>query len=395
VKINTLIMRKITLWLSLCLIFSIPWENAITIEEIGTLTRVIGIAAFISWAISIMIDRCLRSLHIFHFMSSLFICWNILSFYWSIGSDQSVRQIITLIQLTAMAWMMLDLYCSSENLRMALEAYVLGAYVSVFGSLMNFVEGQTISMYEKGRFTGAGINAVELTIILSIALACSWYLATTTIGNSKREKLLRIIYFCFCPLAIFSILISGSRTGVFALAPAFLYIGFSLGKLKRVYKLILAAFGIGVLLYITSLIPTDTAERLLSVEASIRNFDLGGRGELWLQSIDIFLGHPIIGIGSGALLAEEMLGEVAHNTFLSVLTELGLIGLIIFVSMLVIVGHQAAVGLKKSMEIWIVLLATWTIGCMSLSWELTKTTWLIMSLIIASGRLVNQQKYTG
>jgi O-antigen ligase len=380
-------MRRISLWLSLGLIFSIPWENAISFEEIGTLTRGIGIAAFVSWAISIVIDRHFRSLQVFHCISFFYIYWNILSFYWSIGINESVNQILTLIQLGAMAWMLIDLYSTSEKLRLALEAYILGAYITIFSSIGNFVEDKAISTYEQGRFTGAGINAVELTIILSIALVCSWYLATTSDGNTIFKKLLIIANFCFCPLAVLCILLTGSRTAVFSLAPALLFIAFSVVNLKFVYKAIIAACTVAILLFIISLIPDDTAERLLSIGESVNNYDMGGRGELWHKSTAIFLEHPIIGVGCGALRNEELLGEVAHNTFLSVMAELGLIGFSIFVAMLAVVGHKAVLELKRRIGIWFIVLAIWTIGCMSLSWELTKTTWLIMSIIIACERL--------
>jgi O-antigen ligase len=205
-------------------------------------------------------------------------------------------------------------------------------------------------------------------------------------------KTLKIINYCFCPLSIFCILITGSRTGVFALAPAILYIGISASKLRIAYKAIMAVFATGVLLLVISITPDHTAKRLLSLGESIRYSDFGGRSDLWNRSIELFLSHPFLGIGCGALNSGEAIGEVAHNTFLSILTELGSIGLTIFILMLLIVMRQAAIGLRLKMRVWLFLLAVWGTGCMSLSWELTKTTWFIMSIIIASGKLINSEE---
>ena len=35
-------MRKVAIWLSLIMIFMMPWEDAITINSLGSLTRLTG-----------------------------------------------------------------------------------------------------------------------------------------------------------------------------------------------------------------------------------------------------------------------------------------------------------------------------------------------------------------
>jgi O-antigen ligase len=84
------------------------------------------------------------------------------------------------------------------------------------------------------------------------------------------------------------------------------------------------------------------------------------------------------------------LGAFAHNTFLSILAELGLIGFVLFAGILAIVTHKALTQMKGLSALWLTVLAIWAIGSFSLTWEFRKPTWLFFSLIIISGSLLSR-----
>ena len=94
-----------------------------------------------------------------------------------------------------------------------------------------------------------------------------------------------------------------------------------------------------------------------------------------------------MGIGSGALTTAIGASEVAHNTFLSVLAELGLIGFTLFIVILGIVVHQAIKQSKQHSGLWLTILLIWAIGVSTLTWEYRKPTWLLLSLIVISANL--------
>lgn len=58
--------------------------------------------------------------------------------------------------------------------------------------------------------------------------------------------------------------------------------------------------------------------------------DLNGRALLWIDAINCFFEHPIIGIGWKNFAAIAGNGNHAHNIYLQLLAETGLIGLILF-----------------------------------------------------------------
>jgi O-antigen ligase len=123
---------------------------------------------------------------------------------------------------------------------------------------------------------------------------------------------------------------------------------------------------------------------------------LTGRTVIWTAGWEIFRAHPFLGIGAnafriivGRVLAEPIrLGDhdptlPAHNTFLSVLVEQGVIGFTLFCALLgvLVVSLRAMPPFPR--RLWIVSLGVWVVGVSSLTWEMRKPTWLFFGLIMA------------
>ena len=112
---------------------------------------------------------------------------------------------------------------------------------------------------------------------------------------------------------------------------------------------------------------------------------------LWKESFAIFLDHPFLGIGSNALSAPGQLGAYAHNTFLSILAELGLVGLLLFLGILAFVVYQAIKQPTPYSTLWITVIAVWMIGVFTLTWEYTKATWFFLNLVIISAGIYSHR----
>ncbi len=374
-------MRVAALWLSLVLVFTIPWEDALSVAGLGTLTRVIGLLVATVWLGSALSALRFRKPHPFHIAIFFFVLWNVLSLFWSLGADWTEQQIRTYIQLAILAWILWDLYTTPKALRMALEAYILGAYVTIASTILNYLAGQKISAYEE-RYAGSNVNANDLALILALGLPVAWYLAVSA-AKGKKTSLFTLLNYAYVPAALFAIILTATRTALFAAAPAVVYMVGTANRLKLFHRVLILAALAGVFPFT----PQSSIERLGTVGSSLSTGDLGGRGRLWQASMGVFSKHPFLGVGSGALQTPTLLSRVAHNTFLSVSAELGLIGLSFFVVMLAIVAYQAANQPKWLSWLWLTVLMIWVIGAFSLTWEYRKTTWLFLSLIVISASL--------
>jgi O-antigen ligase len=263
-----------------------------------------------------------------------------------------------------------------------MRAYILGGYITIFSTVFNYITGQGISTYQADRFAGAGTNANDLALILALGLPIAWYLAVTT-SKDTRKTFLTLICYAYVPAALFSISLTASRMALFATVPAFVYILATAKRLKPLYGVLILAALIGSLPFI----PQASIDRLGTTGTSLSTGDLGGRGRLWHASMGVFLEHPLLGIGSGVLSTANAIGAAAHNTFLSVMAELGLIGLIFFAGMLAIVTVQALKQAKSTSQLWITVLSIWAVGVFTLTWEYRKTTWLLFSFVVISSSL--------
>lgn len=383
-----MIIRRIAVLFSLVLIFSIPWENAITLGGLGTLARAAGIFAAATWLGSILVTGKIRRLHPFHFLVFLFTLWNILSLYWTADARETNVRIISYIQLALLAWILWDLFTTSKTLTNAMQAYIFGGYAVIGATIYNYLTSQGISTYAENRFAGAGMDANDLALILILGMPVAWYLA----GSLKAGipgQILRMVDYAYIPCALFAAILTASRTALFAIVPVGIYILGTANQLKPFVRILIVVVLIGVLFGLQLFIPQATFERLSTIPSSITTGDLGGRVPLWRASIREFFEHPWIGVGSGALASPFQLGTYAHNTFLSILAELGVVGFIIFGVLLAVVLREAIFQPKGLSRLWLAVLAVWVIGVFTLSWEFRKPTWLFLSLIVISSNLLD------
>jgi hypothetical protein len=79
----------------------------------------------------------------------------------------------------------------------------------------------------------------------------------------------------------------------------------------------------------------------------------------------------------------------AHNAFVSVLVEVGPLGLLLFIG---IVAVSLKPALKSRPTVTAILLVTWVVGVCSLTWEYRKTTWLVFCLVAEMAALWRQQR---
>ena len=116
------------------------------------------------------------------------------------------------------------------------------------------------------------------------------------------------------------------------------------------------------------------------------------RTTIWAAGLKVFPLHPILGVGSGAyedsvtpIIGYADNGEhfVAHNTYLSILVESGVVGLLLVVLLvLVLARHVAALPSARAI-MWTFCLLTLATVMSSATWENYKAAWVLLSLCLA------------
>lgn len=375
-------MRRITYILSLVFIFLIPWEDSISTSGWGSLARVIGFALAAFWLVTIFMEGRFRKPHVFHFLVLLFFLWNFVSVYWSLDASGTRQRISTYSQIFLFILVFWEIFQHPDELKAGLQAYVLGAYMLVAGTLYDYINGIVAVAYE-GRYSAPGVNAVDMALSLILGLPIALYLFLSD-GHGKLNTILRLVNLAYIPFAIYAVILTGSRTSLLAVIPFILYIAWT-PQIRPQRRILIFAILIGVLLALLPFIPASVSSRLATIGSSITGEDLGGRVVLWREAIGILARYPMLGIGGGAL--DPVIGTAAHNTYVSVAAETGFTGFVLFLSILAMAAYQSVRAGGRNSALWIAVLMIWAIGVLSLSWEFRKLTWLFLGFVVIAGSL--------
>jgi O-antigen ligase len=307
----------------------------------------------------------------------LFFLWNFVSLYWSSNTDGTIQRIETYSQIFLLMLIYWDLFQRPEDLLSGLQAFVLGAYVLIVSTVYNYLAGRVAVQYE-GRYSATGVNANDVALILLLGLPIAMQLLLAR-RRDVKGMLLQVINFLYMPLSVFSIVLTGSRTSIIAIIP-FVFFVVGTGQIKIRQKILAFIVLFVVSMTLLPLVPQSVIARLGTIGSSIGEADLGGRVNMWRSSIAVLAQHPIFGVGGGAI--DQAIGGAVHNTFLSVATETGVIGLALFLSLLGAVFYAVAVLPRRTSALWLAIFVTWVIGVSSLSWEFRKVLWILLSFMV-------------
>lgn len=115
--------------------------------------------------------------------------------------------------------------------------------------------------------------------------------------------------------------------------------------------------------------------------------DLSGRGNLWKLAIEKFQSSPFLGSGLGAAskLGTEEVG--AHNFFLVILVDTGLIGSLLFMAFIRSFAKKLLKNTVNGGRILMYFAVYWFPIATSGHWELSPFSWLVVGLTLQLGQI--------
>jgi O-antigen ligase len=372
------------LWL---LVFAIPWEDAITIQGFGTGLRMIGMIAA-GFGVLAMIEKGrLRSPASGHFLLAFFVTSAAASYLWSLDPEATLAQTSTYVQLLAMVWLIWEFAAQYEDQIGLMQAYLLGTFVSGIDTVYEFLTHHQ-SVYQ--RYAGSKLDANDLGLMMALSIPVSYWLLIRSRGKIVW------VYRMQLALAGITVALTASRGATLATIAALAIVPLTQGRLtvrKKFAALVSLALLASAVLFFA---PETSWERLATVPNEISLGTLNSRTIIWSAGWKIFHEYPLVGIGANAfrlvvsrVLAEPIrLGQAspappAHNTFLSVLVEQGVVGFAIFSALLGCLGLSVSAMPVASRQLWAVCASVWVIGVSGLTWEMRKPTWFLIGLLLA------------
>lgn len=380
-------MRTITYWLSVILIFTIPFKEIIAIPGVGSVSLIVGALVIGVWLFTILATGKIRKPSPFLILAIIFFLWNFASVIWSLESDKTMDRAMAFIRMAFLVWLIWDLFTTRVGVLRGLQAYILGAWISIGSLVLNYVNGVEAYRNANGRVSATGFDANEIGIILAIGMPIAWYLIIANDYKPMLPTLLRYLNYAYIPATMFAIFLTASRGSLLATFPALLFILGTFNRLGRIQRIIISILIVVALFVLQGFIPESSLERISTTGQELSSSDLNGRTDIWRDGIDIFADHMILGTGAGTFRAVIESGKAPHNTALALLTDVGIVGFALFYLTFFLCAVNILRADREEARMWLSFLLIWTLGSMVSNWEHKNLTWLLFSMIGASTNL--------
>jgi O-antigen ligase len=368
------------------------------------LTKLLGLVLALSW-LALVATRTDATTDLFNahpfiaFGLIVLVCWSALSSLWAVDSGDAYTAASRLLLNSILYVIVYTAVDSRKVSRRVIIAFVLGAVAAAgYGLAVS-----PASPDEAGRLASGSLDPNYLAAVLVGGIFLSLGLAAAS-KRGTGGSLLGLGAAAFCLLALF---LTASRGGLIALIFAMLAAVAFGGRWRgfiAVAAVLVAASGY---FYFTALAPQSTIDRITEVtqgEAGQQE----GRATIWKVGWRMFKAEPVHGVGAGnfpkaalkyvvapgqAPRSDRLISEpaVAHNTYLGVLAELGLVGGALFFSLIGFSVGAAAVAARRfrkfgdqQMEVLSRALFAAVIGVLAadffLTAETSKQLWLLLGL---------------
>jgi O-antigen ligase len=332
-------LLKYCQWGAFSLAFAVPWSLA--------LTNLAAAWFLLFWLLSANFNskwKALKEAPI-SWIAIALAGWMLLSSIWSPADQMTQNRILgRYAKLLALPFIISIL--TEEKIQInILKAYYIGIVVLMLGSIAQMLGWNTKHIGIRSGITEYTGFVSSVTYGPHVALFI--YLSLMYALRSDKWRWLFLIMGCWGVISLFYM--TFNRTGFLVFIP--LILSFSLIAIKE--KLQLNAFSIAAIMIVlmTSLLCTPFAQdRLISIYNEIAGFDLNNLTSSGIRFFylkftwNMFVEHPLIGHGVGAFRylihdVQKLPGEIghlwhAHNDYMSLAAETGIVGLILYIGLL-------------------------------------------------------------
>ena len=207
---------------------------------------------------------------------------------------------------------------------------------------------------------------------------------------------MQFVYWLQVALCTTAVLLTGSRAAVVTLATALIIVPVLAARWSRVQRLSALAVFLIAAVGSAYIVPRSEWTRLMGISHEVQEGTLSHRTQIWAAGMEVFRENPLVGVGAAgfqdAIITKLDVPYVAHNTFISVLVELGVIGAMLLLGLLLAMFYCGLRLPALEKRLWVMMLLVWSVGVTSGVWEYRKTTWLIFGLLAAHASAITTER---
>jgi O-antigen ligase len=389
---------------------ALPFEGLLTIGFFASGIKALALVTFSSIGFRLLLDRRLYAKLWYLLQQPLvltllaLVCWSTVSILWATNKEAALVKTSTFLGLFGLV---LTIGLLKER-----ELTLLWAIVAS-GMVLSIPLGFALPAPEEdiaasSRFSSGGLHPNDYGGLLVIVFFVTYYMLSKRFPVAKYVLALSI---CFGVLA------TQSRTAIVLLLATPLLMLWVPGASKRSMKVLLITYSLLGLVFAGTIYVVPTlGETILDRYATLSQYQSeetwAGRWELWDAAFRMILSDPFLGVGVGnfpyvaptyssfAAFMNSEQGDGAattHNIFLSMASELGLVGLALFMGVLFLAFRQAwtLVGRGSALGVGLLFgLVAYTVMGLTTSWEVQKIGYFLLGSILALYSPITMQNTT-
>ncbi|WP_266081804.1 O-antigen ligase family protein [Haladaptatus caseinilyticus] len=343
---------------SLLLPFAFIVRQDIAVSGIG-IEKLVFVTVMVIWIGSIAQRRSIRVPNMYHMAAILLIFWNLSSILWTTSTSKTVAILPNSFVILVVVLMIWDLYRTATQMNIAASSYSATSFIFSILIFRNYVLGIA---YGPGRYTALGVNPNVIALPLLLSIPISWRLIQRRYFTGYFSIFTKL-QLLIVPAAV---ILTGSRQGLIGLILVFSYPVWSLISERTTsipsWKVLVPTVITGIVFLMES---RDVLDRFLTIPTAVLSGDFGSRGVQWIAGWTLFQDSMVVGIGANTFntAIEPLIGyQVApDNTYLLVLYELGIIGIIFLFSLLAILFYIDQRNGNSVYNSWTAILVTWCV----------------------------------
>jgi putative inorganic carbon (HCO3(-)) transporter len=400
-------VARLPLALAVFIVLTFPEHLPGSLGAGATIAKPVGALIMVAWAGAVLtrsgrLPLLPRGQPLLFWAIVALILFSGASTLWAVAPGQTKSALGRLLLVAALALVTYTAASSRQGFRTIIRGYLLASVVTSVSSIFSGTYIQT------GRLAGLfDPNFFAAELIPAILIACFLFVT----ADSGRTRWLSA---AVALVDLVAFVLTQSRGGIVGLAVALLVALAVAGRARpRLLALILLLVAVGLGYYLTY----KPAHVFQSGGTSGLASTSSGRTDEWQVALRIFGGHPVGGVGLGSYQAAEpsyatqtfnlsvvrfivSFRQLAHNMYLQVAAELGLVGLLLFFIILALPLKAAARTLAKfgsalgELEFPVRGLLAGAVGLLAayvfLSADLEKPLWFVLGLLASVPELIRE-----
>jgi O-antigen ligase len=376
---------KITLVLLCAFVAFLPFEMMAYFPSFASGGKMFGMVLAAAAIVAFLMGHRIRMLSWPMMIRVVLSLFSALSLAWTLDAEDTravLPRVALLLVFILIVW---EFAITYQDHMWILRSLLIGILVPLAMAMAGITESSH-SDFDADRIGGGGQDLNYLAYMYSVVILFSVYLATNSL---PLDRYCRWVYWSVAVVCAIGALATGSRGGMVCLLAAgifaMLLAGVSGGRIMiRMARYLIVP--LIVLVLARYIVPQGALSRVTLSEGSSAALEDDPRWGIWKRGLIVFMDHPLFGVGAGAYARATAIGGEragpAHNTAISVLVELGVVGVALYVTFIVMLFRAAWRLPRREKLLWTGVLAVALLESMSCGSQIDKLTWFLYTMVL-------------